>query len=147
MAVAVDLLCVIRVFANRGVECTSLQSKNSMFVAQYAGMASFSLSGTDMMYACSSLLFLSQGFGISVAGIIVYRGAYFGFYDTAIGMLKPTNIVFKFLIAQAVVAASGIASYPFGNTTRPFIFVLSDYDLSLALSCAAAYALLSCSCL
>mmetsp|Transcript_44616 Transcript_44616/g.105699 ORF Transcript_44616/g.105699 Transcript_44616/m.105699 type:complete len:318 (+) Transcript_44616:532-1485(+) len=61
---------------------------------------------------------LYQGFGISVAGIIVYRGAYFGFYDTAIGMLKPTNIVFKFLIAQAVVAASGIASYPFDTVRR-----------------------------
>ena len=26
---------------------------------------------------------LYQGFGVSVQGIIVYRGAYFGFYDTA----------------------------------------------------------------
>jgi solute carrier family 25 (mitochondrial adenine nucleotide translocator), member 4/5/6/31 len=32
---------------------------------------------------------LYQGFGISVAGIIVYRGAYFGFYDSAVGFLKP----------------------------------------------------------
>jgi solute carrier family 25 (adenine nucleotide translocator) protein 4/5/6/31 len=43
---------------------------------------------------------LYQGFGISVAGIIVYRGAYFGFYDSAVGVLKPTNVVFKFVIAQ-----------------------------------------------
>jgi len=63
-------------------------------------------------------LSLYQGFGISVAGIIVYRGAYFGFYDTAIGTLKPSNIVFKFLIAQCVVAASGIASYPFDTVRR-----------------------------
>jgi len=64
------------------------------------------------------VLSLYQGFGISVAGIIVYRGAYFGFYDSAIGMLKPSNILFKFLIAQAVVAASGIASYPFDTVRR-----------------------------
>jgi hypothetical protein len=43
---------------------------------------------------------LYQGFGISVAGIIVYRGAYFGFYDSAVGVLKPTNVVYKFVIAQ-----------------------------------------------
>ena len=61
---------------------------------------------------------LYQGFGISVAGIIVYRGAYFGFYDSAVGFLKPSNVVFKFVIAQAVVAASGIASYPFDTVRR-----------------------------
>eukprot|EP00281_Chroomonas_sp_CCMP1168_P019352 CAMPEP_0206229568 /NCGR_PEP_ID=MMETSP0047_2-20121206/9773_1 /ASSEMBLY_ACC=CAM_ASM_000192 /TAXON_ID=195065 /ORGANISM="Chroomonas mesostigmatica_cf, Strain CCMP1168" /LENGTH=304 /DNA_ID=CAMNT_0053652889 /DNA_START=46 /DNA_END=960 /DNA_ORIENTATION=+ len=61
---------------------------------------------------------LYQGFGISVAGIIVYRGAYFGFYDTAVGVLKPSNVVFKFVIAQVVVAASGIASYPFDTVRR-----------------------------
>jgi len=61
---------------------------------------------------------LYQGFGISVAGIIVYRGAYFGFYDSAIGVLKPSNVIFKFVIAQAVVAASGIASYPFDTVRR-----------------------------
>mmetsp|Transcript_28855 Transcript_28855/g.59137 ORF Transcript_28855/g.59137 Transcript_28855/m.59137 type:complete len:324 (+) Transcript_28855:32-1003(+) len=63
-------------------------------------------------------LSLYQGFGISVAGIIVYRGAYFGFYDSAIGVLKPSNIVYKFLVAQVVVAASGIASYPFDTVRR-----------------------------
>jgi len=63
-------------------------------------------------------LALYQGFGISVAGIIVYRGAYFGFYDSAIGVLKPSNVVYKFCIAQVVVAASGIASYPFDTVRR-----------------------------
>eukprot|EP00960_Hanusia_phi_P054143 762556-Hanusia_phi.AAC.5 len=61
---------------------------------------------------------LYQGFGISVAGIIVYRGAYFGFYDSAVGVFKPTNVLTKFLIAQAVVASSGIASYPFDTVRR-----------------------------
>ena len=61
---------------------------------------------------------LYQGFGISVAGIIVYRGAYFGFYDSAVGVFKPNNVLMKFLIAQAVVASSGIASYPFDTVRR-----------------------------
>jgi len=64
------------------------------------------------------VLSLYQGFGISVAGIIVYRGAYFGFYDSAIGVLKPSNVIFKFVIAQCVVAASGVASYPFDTVRR-----------------------------
>jgi len=64
------------------------------------------------------MISLYQGFGISVAGIIVYRGAYFGLYDTAVGVLKPSNFLFKFVIAQAVVAASGIASYPFDTVRR-----------------------------
>ena len=64
------------------------------------------------------MISLYQGFGISVAGIIVYRGAYFGLYDTAVGVLKPSNMLFKFVIAQAVVAASGIASYPFDTVRR-----------------------------
>lgn len=35
----------------------------------------------------SGPLALYQGFGVSVQGIIVYRGAYFGLYDTAKGAL------------------------------------------------------------
>jgi len=42
---------------------------------------------------------LYQGFGVSVQGIIVYRGAYFGLYDTAKGALfkdeKSSNIIFR----------------------------------------------------
>jgi solute carrier family 25 (adenine nucleotide translocator) protein 4/5/6/31 len=44
-------------------------------------------------------LALYQGFGVSVQGIIVYRGAYFGLYDTAKGALfkdeKNANILFR----------------------------------------------------
>uniref|UniRef100_A0A4X2KUH7 ADP/ATP translocase n=1 Tax=Vombatus ursinus TaxID=29139 RepID=A0A4X2KUH7_VOMUR len=39
---------------------------------------------------------LYQGFNVSVQGIIIYRAAYFGIYDTAKGMLldsKNTHIV------------------------------------------------------
>jgi hypothetical protein len=55
---------------------------------------------------------LYQGFGISVAGIIVYRGAYFGFYDSAVGVLKPSNVVFKFCIAQVCPQSSQANSAP-----------------------------------
>jgi solute carrier family 25 (adenine nucleotide translocator) protein 4/5/6/31 len=65
---------------------------------------------------------LYQGFGVSVQGIIVYRGAYFGLYDTAKGVLfkdeKTANIIAKWAVAQTVTAAAGICSYPFDTVRR-----------------------------
>lgn len=64
---------------------------------------------------------LYRGFGVSVQGIIIYRAAYFGFFDTAKGMLpdpKKTPLVISWLIAQAVTTVSGIISYPFDTVRR-----------------------------
>jgi len=63
---------------------------------------------------------LYQGFGVSVQGIVVYRGAYFGLYDTAKGaLLTPdSNVFFKFAVAQVVTNAAGIISYPFDTIRR-----------------------------
>ena len=59
---------------------------------------------------------------VRVQGIIVYRGAYFGFYDTAKGVLfkdeKNANIIAKWAVAQTVTAAAGICSYPFDTVRR-----------------------------
>lgn len=46
---------------------------------------------------------LYRGFAVSVQGIIIYRAAYFGFFDTAKGMLpdpKNTPLVISWMIAQ-----------------------------------------------
>jgi solute carrier family 25 (adenine nucleotide translocator) protein 4/5/6/31 len=66
---------------------------------------------------------LYGGFGVSVQGIVVYRGAYFGLYDTAKGALlgeneKDASILAKWVIAQAVTAVSGVVSYPFDTVRR-----------------------------
>jgi len=65
---------------------------------------------------------LYQGFGVSVQGIIVYRGAYFGLYDTAKGVLfkdeKAAPFVAKWAVAQAVTSAAGVLSYPFDTVRR-----------------------------
>ncbi|CDI76745.1 ADP/ATP carrier, putative [Eimeria acervulina] len=70
----------------------------------------------------TGFLSLYQGFGVSVQGIIVYRGAYFGLYDTAKAMLfvqgEKQNILFKWVIAQTVTAAAGVVSYPFDTVRR-----------------------------
>ncbi|XP_076327546.1 ADP/ATP translocase 3-like [Tachypleus tridentatus] len=64
---------------------------------------------------------LYRGFNVSVQGIIIYRAAYFGFFDTAKGMLpdpKNTPIVISWLIAQTVTTVAGIMSYPFDTVRR-----------------------------
>jgi len=64
---------------------------------------------------------LYKGFGVSVQGIIIYRAAFFGLYDTAKGMLpdpKNTPLVFSWMIAQCVTTVSGIISYPFDTVRR-----------------------------
>ncbi|KAI9226150.1 MAG: ADP/ATP translocase [Piptocephalis tieghemiana] len=63
-----------------------------------------------------------QGFGISVAGIIFYRAAYFGGFDTAKSALlsDPKNASFwtNWAIAQVVTTGAGIISYPFDTVRR-----------------------------
>merc|ERR1712151_342585 len=64
---------------------------------------------------------LYQGLGVSVLGIIAYRACYFGGYDTAKRVLfskGKTSILFKFLVAQAVTALSGLVSYPLDTVRR-----------------------------
>jgi len=63
---------------------------------------------------------LYRGFVISCVGIVVYRGCYFGFYDS----LKPIligdggNLVASFLLGYGVTVTSGLISYPIDTIRR-----------------------------
>ncbi|KAK3446076.1 hypothetical protein EUGRSUZ_A01833 [Eucalyptus grandis] len=65
---------------------------------------------------------LYRGFTVSCVGIIVYRGLYFGLYDS----LKPVVLVGKmqdsfiasFLLGWAVTIGAGLASYPIDTVRR-----------------------------
>ena len=65
---------------------------------------------------------LYRGFAPSVTGIIVYRGLYFGMYDS----IKPVlltgsledNFLASFLLGWAVTTGAGIASYPLDTIRR-----------------------------
>ncbi|GAB6033181.1 hypothetical protein CHUAL_012788 [Chamberlinius hualienensis] len=73
------------------------------------------------IYKHDGLVGLYRGFGVSVQGIIIYRAAYFGCFDTAKGMLpdpKNTPLVISWLIAQTVTTCAGIVSYPFDTVRR-----------------------------
>jgi solute carrier family 25 (mitochondrial adenine nucleotide translocator), member 4/5/6/31 len=65
---------------------------------------------------------LYGGFGVSVGGIIVYRAAFFGGFDTAKGIFikDPKNppILLSWLLAQCVTTAAGVISYPFDTVRR-----------------------------
>lgn len=64
---------------------------------------------------------LYRGFMVSVQGIIIYRAAYFGCFDTAKGMLpdpKSAGFFVSWGIAQVVTTFSGILSYPFDTVRR-----------------------------
>ncbi|KAL1639285.1 ADP/ATP carrier protein [Diplodia intermedia] len=65
---------------------------------------------------------LYRGFGPSVAGIIVYRGLYFGMYDSIkpvvlVGPLEG-NFLASFLLGWTVTTGAGIASYPLDTVRR-----------------------------
>ena len=67
---------------------------------------------------------LYQGFLVSVAGIIPYRGTQFGLNDTIKGLnpydkeLSFRGIVSKFVAAQVSVNVSGYVAYPFDTVRR-----------------------------
>lgn len=65
---------------------------------------------------------LYRGFGISVIGIIFYRAAYFGMYDTAKVALfedfKKANFFAQWGVAQTVTVSAGIVSYPLDTIRR-----------------------------
>jgi solute carrier family 25 (adenine nucleotide translocator) protein 4/5/6/31 len=68
---------------------------------------------------------LYNGIGVSVVGIIPYRGVYFGLFDTLSGynpyqknengLLRASS---KFVCAQTSAIAAGYASYPFDTVRR-----------------------------
>jgi len=65
---------------------------------------------------------LYRGFGPSVAGIVVYRGLYFGVYDSVkpvllVGSLEG-NFLASFLLGWLVTTGSGLASYPLDTVRR-----------------------------
>ncbi|KUI67736.1 ADP,ATP carrier protein [Cytospora mali] len=65
---------------------------------------------------------LYRGFGPSVAGIIVYRGLYFGMYDSIKPVVLVGNLANNFLASFAlgwcVTTGAGIASYPLDTVRR-----------------------------
>ena len=63
---------------------------------------------------------LYRGFVISSVGIFVYRGCYFGFYDTLKPMLigDDGSLAASFVLGYGVTVGSGLLSYPIDTIRR-----------------------------
>lgn len=66
---------------------------------------------------------LYRGFIVSIQGIIVYRGAFFGLFDTLKTLVPREYTGFKrvfcnWFVAQTVTAVAGVVSYPFDTVRR-----------------------------
>lgn len=63
---------------------------------------------------------LYRGFVISCVGIIVYRGCYFGFYDTLKPILlgEKASLVASFALGYVVTISAGLVSYPIDTIRR-----------------------------
>jgi solute carrier family 25 (adenine nucleotide translocator) protein 4/5/6/31 len=76
---------------------------------------------------------LYRGFFVSVQGIIIYRAAYFGCFDTAKMLFSPEgkqmNFFINWGIAQVVTVASGILSYPWDTVRRRMMMQSGRKDI------------------
>jgi len=85
------------------------------------------------IFKSDGLAGLYRGFFVSVQGIIIYRAAYFGCFDTAKSLLtsdpKNTNFFVAWMIAQVVTTGSGIISYPFDTVRRRMMMQSGRKDI------------------
>jgi len=75
---------------------------------------------------------LYAGFGVSVGGIIVYRAAFFGLFDTFKEFLpnpKAAPVWQTWMVAQTVTTISGIVSYPFDTVRRRMMMQAGRSDV------------------
>lgn len=61
---------------------------------------------------------LYRGFAISCVGIVIYRGFYFGLYDSFKPMLPVDNFATNFALGWAVTIFAGLLSYPLDTIRR-----------------------------
>ena len=72
-----------------------------------------------------------RGFCVSVLGVFVYRGLYFGLYDSCKPMLGSwrEHWLGNFALGWAVTITAGMAYYPIDTVRRRIIYYLSPFIL------------------
>lgn len=82
---------------------------------QYSGLADCLKKTWD----AEGIAGLYRGFAISCVGIVVYRGFYFGLYDTIMPFLpEDVNFAVRFGVGYGVTVLAGILSYPIDTIRR-----------------------------
>jgi solute carrier family 25 (adenine nucleotide translocator) protein 4/5/6/31 len=87
---------------------------------------------------------LYRGFNISFVGIFVYRGFYFGLYDTIMPMLgEDAGFFVSFCVGYAVTVLAGLASYPIDTIRRRMMMTSGAAEMQYKSSFACGQAILS----
>jgi len=95
---------------------SDLKSSKKGSTRQYTGM----IDVYKKTWATDGIVGLYRGFVISCIGIVVYRGFYFGLYDT----LKPimlgedAGVTISFCLGYGVTVTAGLLSYPIDTIRR-----------------------------
>jgi solute carrier family 25 (adenine nucleotide translocator) protein 4/5/6/31 len=74
---------------------------------------------------------LYRGFVISCVGIVIYRGLYFGIYDSVKPILPgdlKDNLGVNFLLGWGVTVGSGLASYPIDTIRRRMMMTSGEAE-------------------
>jgi len=71
-----------------------------------------------------------NGFVVSCVGIVAYRGAYFGLYDTIADMdqMRHGGFLAKFALGYAVTVTAGLISYPLDTIRRRMMMTSGGKD-------------------
>lgn len=84
---------------------------------------------------------LYRGFCVSCVGIVVYRGFYFGLFDTTEPMITAVagdNFLIKFVLGYVVTVTAGLLSYPIDTIRRRMMMTSGEgvQKFSSSMACA-----------
>ena len=76
---------------------------------------------------------LYRGFTISCVGIFIYRGMYFGLYDSLKPILlgEDASVLLSFLLGWGVTITAGLMSYPIDTIRRRMMMTSGNYSVKI----------------
>jgi solute carrier family 25 (adenine nucleotide translocator) protein 4/5/6/31 len=115
LAGAMSLCFVYSLDYTRTRLANDLKSNKGGGERQYSGL----LDCMSKTFKAEGMQGLYRGFVISCVGIVIYRGFYFGLYDTIMPYL-PEDVSFavRFGVGYAVTVSAGLMSYPIDTIRR-----------------------------
>jgi len=114
---SLSLLFVYSLDYTRTRLANDLKSAKKGGARQYSGM----IDVYKQTIASDGFGGLYRGFVISCVGIFIYRGFYFGLFDTLKPILLPgdnPSLLLSFLLGYAVTVSSGLLAYPLDTVRR-----------------------------
>jgi solute carrier family 25 (adenine nucleotide translocator) protein 4/5/6/31 len=133
---SVSLLFVYSLDYARTRLSTDLKSAKKGGQKQYAGL----IDVYKQTIKSDGFAGLYRGFVISCVGIVIYRGLYFGIYDSVKPLLPgdmKDNLGVNFLLGWGVTVGSGLASYPIDTIRRRMMMTSGEAEkFSGSIDCA-----------